>query len=106
MDVSLEEAQLVLRTVQSIPYAFSSCGSPRDLDFIISYLKQAVCLRGISTASQKLFVDLLAPLGGFKAGLLDVGQLQQAVDRACLPMLYYLPHVAKVSVQDNIGGLQ
>lgn len=97
MEVPLEEAQLVLRTVQSIPYVFSSFGTPRDLDFILSHLKQAVCLRGISTASQKLFVDLLAPLGGFKAGLLDVGQLQLTVDSACRLQMTYIQDVLKVS---------
>lgn len=92
MDVSREEAQLVLGMAQSIPYVFASRGTPDDLDFILSYLKHAVCLRGISTSSQKLFVDLLAPLGGFKAGFLDVGHLQMAVDEASLG-IPYLPAV-------------
>jgi hypothetical protein len=96
MAASLEEVQLVLALVQSIPHVFSRRGTPDDLNFILSNLKQAICLRGISVSSQRLFVDLLAPLGGFKVGLLDVKQLQLAVDRAVVNTPYLPAFYRKV----------
>lgn len=78
-DTSDKEAELLLRTVFSIPRVFETRGTPDDLNLILSHLKQAVCHRGISVAGQRLLINLLAPLGSFKAGLIDTKQLQARV---------------------------
>lgn len=96
MEPSPQEASLVWKLVNSIPAVFASLGSPDDLNFILSCLKQAVCLRGISTSSQQLFVELLAPLSSFKAGLTDVLQLRVAVDGVGLKIAYPQPVCRKV----------
>lgn len=79
-----EEVALVLQLIRSIPHVFKSNGTPDDLNFILSHLKQAVCHRGVSTSSQSVLVELLAPMSKFKAGLMDVKDLFLVVQEASL----------------------
>ena len=75
MEIPKEEATLVVQLMISIPQVFKQKGTPDDLNFILSHIKQAVCHRGITTCCQKLLVSLVTPLGRFKAGFMDVAEL-------------------------------
>ncbi len=77
MVVSDEEIELVHLLIFSIPHVFKHSGTPDDLNFILSHMKQAVLHRGVSVSTQRLLVSLLAPLGSFKTGCMDAKELQQ-----------------------------
>lgn len=107
-EVSREEALLLRKLVNSFPSVFARQGTPDDVNFILSYLKQAVCLRGISTSSQQLVVELLAPLSSFKAGFMDMRQLREAVDRVSAsypqPICRKVRDIVRCSVlADSVG---
>lgn len=94
----MEEAALVLKITESIPHVFKTRGTPDDLDFILSHLKQAVCHRGVSPSTQKLIVSQLIPLGRFKAGYMDIKELQAQMQEAGL-MIENAPYYSrKVSI--------
>ena len=95
-----EEVALVLQLIRSIPHVFKTKGTPDDLNFILSHLKQAVCHRGVSTNTQCMVVDLLAPFSKFKAGLMDVEDLFAIVREASLKIARpsVAPYIQKVSI--------
>lgn len=82
MGAADEEKTLVIKLIVSLPSVFAVQGTPDDLNFILSHLKQAVCHRGISTSTQKLLVTLLVPLSSFKAGFMDAKELQAIMRKA------------------------
>ena len=75
MDTISEEDALVCQVLVSIPLVFQHRGTPDDLNFILSCTKMVVISRGASQSAQKLIVDVLAPLGRFKCGLMDIKDL-------------------------------
>ena len=82
MGAADEEKALVIKLIVSLPSVFAVQGTPDDLNFILSHLKQAVCYRGISTKTQKLLVALLVPLSSFKAGFMDVKELKAIMGKS------------------------
>ena len=80
---SPEEAALFLKFIHSIPYVFRDQGNPDDLNFMLSHLKKAVCLRGVSSNVQSVVVELLAPISMFKAGHMHVRELERIVEQEC-----------------------
>ena len=85
--IPAEEVRPVIQLVHSIPSVFSTKGTPDDLNFILSHLKQAVCHRGVTAGTRWLIAELLVPLSRFKAGLIDVKQLQRCVTEASLKVV-------------------
>lgn len=98
MGAADEEKALVIKLMVSLPAVFAVQGTPDDLNFILSHLKQAVCHRGISTGTQQLLVALLAPLSSFKAGFMDVNELQAIMRRAISKLDLNLPRKVAVDI--------
>lgn len=95
-----EGVAMVIQVVLSIPHVFKNRGTPDDLNFILAYLKQAVCHRSTSTSTRQLVLSLLPPLGSFKAGYIDDRHLQMLVGKACLkicPIADPYEKVAKIN---------
>lgn len=87
MSPKQEEVALVLKLALSVPQVFQDQGTPDDLDFILSHLKQAVCHRGVSDSLQSIIIELLGPLSKFKAGMINGGELVEAVKEASLKVV-------------------
>lgn len=94
--LAVRESALVSTLLVSIPAVFEHEGTPGDMDFILSYLKLAVCHRGITTHAQKLLVHLLVPLSSFKGGLIDHEELEEQVVREVPSTLHIQLHIAGV----------
>ena len=91
------ESAFVSTLLVSIPAVFEQEGTPRDMDYILSYLKKAVCHRGITTSTQKLIVHLLVPLSRFKGGLIDHEELKKKV-------VWEVP--SSLDIQLHIAGVE
>ncbi len=96
MSVVKKDVELLAMLLHSLPPIFRNKGTPNDLNFILSHLKQAVVYRGVSSDVQKLLIDLLVPFSKFKAGFIGVRELNTTFQEATSAILRPTRPVKKV----------